>query len=57
MGGNNVSFPSALQQVALATAASFEGALPLQAARRLQNGTLFETDSDAVANPQANRIC
>lgn len=55
--GNNITFTSALQQVALATAVSFEGPCLSTAARWLQNRTLFQTDSDAVANPQAKRIC
>lgn len=55
--GNNVTFTSALQKVALATAASFEGPCLSTAARWLQNRTLLQTDSDAVANPQAKRIC
>lgn len=46
-----------LQQVVLATAASFEGPWLSIAAGELQNGTLFQADSNAVANPQASRIC
>lgn len=46
-----------MQQVALAIAASFEGPCPSIAARGLQNGTLFQSDSDAATNPQANCIC
>lgn len=46
-----------LQQVVLATAASFEGPWLSIAAGELQNGTLFQADSNAVANPQARRIC
>lgn len=47
----------ALQQVVLATAASFEGPWPFIAAGELQNGTLLQADSNGVANPQASRIC
>lgn len=47
----------ALQQVVLATAASFEGPWPSITAGELQNGTLFQADINAVANPQGSRIC